>query len=483
MAPLEPWEKVFVNAETFPMTDHGEIGCVECHGGEDVAEKDVAHEGVVARPSEGDAPACADCHEDQVALTGQNLHFTQEGYWTMMEGRGVDRNHEGVQMMFGNHCASCHTSCGDCHVGQPASVGGGLFDGHVFTSNPPMTRTCTACHGSRVGNEYLGKNEGVLADVHFRQERMVCIDCHEGAELHGDIVNEEGEPPNHRYDGVDGAQCQDCHLDYATSRDDVKEHRLHEDTAVLPGLPLDHLRQLQQLPCADQRGNRQPVLYDRRDVVHVPDWPQHAPERRTAPTSMCRCAMCRSIPESFAFYGDDLMPEFDNLPTWHYATPHNIQRNTPQTETCNSCHGNPDIFLTADKVNAAELGANAGAIVDEIPELQRGVKMNLKFRDSIIAIAFALMLMLGMMAACAETPAAPVEEVVEEAAAVVEEPTEAAEPTEAPTEVTAEPEPTEEPAPEPTARWWSKQTRCWLTPASRPSWPTWKGTTRSASKT
>ncbi|MCK7519827.1 MAG: hypothetical protein MZV64_19905 [Ignavibacteriales bacterium] len=48
-------------------------------------------------------------------------------------------------------------------------MGGGLFTGHVFEKTPPMTRSCTACHGSRVGNEFLGKNEGFPGDVHFRE--------------------------------------------------------------------------------------------------------------------------------------------------------------------------------------------------------------------------------------------------------------------------------------------------------------------------
>ncbi len=30
--------------------------------------------------------------------------------------------------------------------------------------------------------------------------------------------------------------------------------------------------------------------------------------------------------ESFAYYGEDLLPNFDAVPTWKYATPHNIQR-------------------------------------------------------------------------------------------------------------------------------------------------------------
>jgi thiosulfate/3-mercaptopyruvate sulfurtransferase len=72
-------------------------------------------------------------------------------------------------------------------------------------------------------------------------------------------------------------------------------------------------------------------------------------------------------PEAFAYYGDDLLPNFDALPTWKYATPHNIQRITPQNETCGSCHGNAEFFLTADDVAPEELEANKDVIVEDLP--------------------------------------------------------------------------------------------------------------------
>jgi thiosulfate/3-mercaptopyruvate sulfurtransferase len=72
-------------------------------------------------------------------------------------------------------------------------------------------------------------------------------------------------------------------------------------------------------------------------------------------------------PDTFEAYGDNLLPNFNLLPTWTYATPHNIQRMTPQSRTCNSCHGNAEIFLTADKVKPEELEANKNVIVDQIP--------------------------------------------------------------------------------------------------------------------
>ena len=79
----------------------------------------------------------------------------------------------------------------------------------------------------------------------------------------------------------------------------------------------------------------------------------------------------RHVPTSastFDYYGTNLMPDFDAASTWKYATPHNIQLHTPQNESCNSCHGNEDVFLTEDDVDAEERAANRGVIVIDIPE-------------------------------------------------------------------------------------------------------------------
>ena len=70
---------------------------------------------------------------------------------------------------------------------------------------------------------------------------------------------------------------------------------------------------------------------------------------------------------SFEYYSKDLLTTFDALPTWAYATPHNIQLNTPQSESCDACHGNPDRFLTAEKIRPEEQDANQPVIVDEVP--------------------------------------------------------------------------------------------------------------------
>jgi thiosulfate/3-mercaptopyruvate sulfurtransferase len=71
--------------------------------------------------------------------------------------------------------------------------------------------------------------------------------------------------------------------------------------------------------------------------------------------------------DTFAYYGENLLPNFDAVPTWKYTTPHNIQRITPQNQECNNCHGQADLFLTADDVLPDEMEANSAVIVTEIP--------------------------------------------------------------------------------------------------------------------
>lgn len=373
MAPLEPWQKVLVNAAAFGETDHGDIPCTDCHNGIDTDDKDEAHTELVARPSQGDAAVCAECHEEQTSLAANSLHFTQEGYWTVLEARGLDRDHPPVQEMFNNHCASCHTSCGDCHISQPASVGGGLLDGHLFTSTPPMTRTCTACHGSRVGNEYMGKNEGVLADVHFRTGRMTCIDCHTGSDVHGaPVAADEGAEEMalaHRYAGEPSPACESCHETYGTSEDDIREHKMHGD--VLACQVCHSTTYINCNSChvevSETTGNPFFTTDDAYFTFLIGKNSEISHER---PYEYVPVRHVPIDPDSFAYYGENLLPNFDDQPTWRYTTPHNIQRNTPQTESCNNCHGNADIFLTADKVTPEELTANQAVIIEEIPEPQ-----------------------------------------------------------------------------------------------------------------
>jgi len=366
VAPLEPWEKAIVDIDAFSETAHGQQACTDCHDGVQSPEKDVAHEGLVASPSAQPEKYCGECHQEQTDTYPFALHSTQAGYWTAINTRSTPENHPALEEMFGNHCATCHTTCGECHVSQPKNVGGGLFSGHVFEKTPPMTRSCTACHGSRVGNEFLGKNEGLAADVHFRQERMNCVKCHEGTELHGSATD-EASADTHRYEVAEAPKCENCHPTTITGGDDNAMHQSHGDS-----LSCQVCHSITYTSCdgchvavSETSGNpffetestyttfligRNPDPTEERPYLFVPV--RHVPVAST----------------SYQFYGENLLSNFDALPTWVYATPHNIQKNTPQNESCEKCHsGDTTFFLTMDKVSENELTANQSVIVDVFP--------------------------------------------------------------------------------------------------------------------
>jgi thiosulfate/3-mercaptopyruvate sulfurtransferase len=66
---------------------------------------------------------------------------------------------------------------------------------------------------------------------------------------------------------------------------------------------------------------------------------------------------------TFKFYVENGLSNFDTLPTWKLATPHNIRRQTPQNKSCNACHGNEHLFLLKDDVKPQYLKANERVIV------------------------------------------------------------------------------------------------------------------------
>ena len=377
MAPLEPWEKVLIDSAGFLESTHGKISCDECHAGNSGGvEKEVAHEGLIARPSEDYTTYCGSCHTEITETFGESLHVSQAGYWFALEQRTGTDNHPEIDEMFGNHCASCHTSCGDCHVSQPATVGGGFIDGHMFNQTPALTRNCTACHGSRVGNEYLGKNEGVQADVHFRQGRMSCVDCHSGDQMHATTATcEECHDGNQdapidsqitRYTGMESPACRECHPDVLTGSDGIPMHTQHGEQFQCQVCHSVSYTSCDSCHVSLSEASGKPIFqtsgaYSTFIIGKNPIQNYHRPYEyvvlRHVPVD----------PDSFAYYGDDLLSDFNSLPTWVYATPHNIQRNTPQNESCDACHGNDAIFLTADKVSEGELEANQPVILDEVP--------------------------------------------------------------------------------------------------------------------
>ena len=378
VAPLEPWEKVLIDEAAFTDTVHGKIACQTCHQGVQSPDKETAHTDLIPYPSDDSETFCGECHPNLTAAAENSLHVNLDGFWTVLETRGVPENHPQAQEMFDNHCASCHASCGDCHVSRPTSVNGGFIDGHVFNAVPSMTDNCSACHGSRIGNEYLGKHEDLKADIHFRQGQMICVDCHTGNEMHGVTPNcqdchqgpeiNEIPPPEHRYDGLQTPSCESCHSKVTAGNDNNLLHEIHPGTMscqVCHSVPYSScdgchvsLSEKTGEPIFETEDSYLTFLIGKNPLQSFARPYKYVPVRHVPISST-----------SFDYYEEGLISNYSNKETWVYTTPHNIQRNTPQTKSCASCHGNPDIFLTADKVAPEELEANLHIIVDVIPPL------------------------------------------------------------------------------------------------------------------
>jgi hypothetical protein len=361
LPPLEAWEKVFVGDE-FLVSVHNVQNCIGCHGGvEVVTDMEAAHEGVVRDPLEDSGQVCGVCHVDATQHTATSLHQNLTGFQTALIARGADFSDPAMEAGCDNHCSQCHTTCGQCHISRPTYHDGGLIKEHQVKKVASIKDTCLACHGARVSNEYQGKNEGVEGSVHWLEGGMPCFECHEVSHYHGD-----GTEYTHRYEGAPGVNCLDCHSETAPDRSEIPEHRIHDgsvpcevchvsgpykscynchvalDDKGLPYYKVDKSELTFKI-------GRNPIKSDDRpwDYVLV----RHIPV----------------APDTFAFYDGYVLPEFDNAPTWKYATPHNIQRVTTQNESCDSCHGNENLFLTADDVAPEELAANADVIVEDVP--------------------------------------------------------------------------------------------------------------------
>ncbi len=356
MAPLEPWKRVFIDP-SFLESLHGQIECTYCHLGDETARvKDGSHVGLIAHPSEEEPDYfCAPCHENMVETHKNSLHWTIEGYYERFELRaGYDIRESGdphALEEYQKECGACHAGCGQCHVMRPISVGSGMDWGHEFRKTPDQTKNCTACHGSRIGDEYTGAHTGYQADVHYIPGAKKCEYCHSGDEMHGG----DGTQLTYRYDEDNTAapRCENCHADTKESNTYHTEHwagnagvtlschvchsqpytncnGCHVGGEGITGLPYLTF----EIGRNYLKSNSRYKDYDYITVRHIP-----------------------ISPETYTDFGVTELDNFENSePTWKMAAPHNIRRWTPQTETeegkgCgSSCH-NSDYYLRSDDID------------------------------------------------------------------------------------------------------------------------------------
>ena len=358
MTPLEPQKKVLV-AKEYLDGDHGEIACEACHGGNaEASKKSAAHQGLVSNPSFTDPEsACGDCHDEIAASAKESLHYTLAPFSSILKRRAHPDKHKTVEMGLERHCSQCHTGCGGCHVSRPAAVGSGFVDGHLFKARSDLLNQCVACHGSRVGNEYLGKRG--QGDVHAGKANMGCVDCHKAEEMHAAApADVKG-----RYHLKEAAKCTDCHKDL--QRGEIRNHNIHIGKVQCQVCHSQTYTNCYSCHTGmDQKGL--PYYINRRDVESLKIGLAYEAD---APGANFNFMLVRHIPidpELFAHYEKDVFTEFDEFPTWKRASPHNIQRRTWQSANCNHCHGNRDLFLSGKDLLDYEIKANQQVVVSDI---------------------------------------------------------------------------------------------------------------------
>ncbi|MEJ2684021.1 MAG: hypothetical protein P8Z71_06470 [Candidatus Sulfobium sp.] len=357
---------------------HGKVGCINCHKGKNVSDKDKAHEGLVKDPSEEDGGGvCRQCHSDITSTYKNAMHYNLTGIKDIV-GTIISPHKMQDTLLpaaWKLDCANCHASCGSCHVAWPKVAEGGLLNRHRFEKNPPMEKTCYACHGSRFAGEYMGLL-GPSPDVHYEKYQMVCTDCHKGSELHHTMP--EGVK---RYYATVTPRCEQCHPDAVAGRSEVAMHNAHKKNE----LACTVCHATEYFNCTNchvsldvkEAGNIKVIFPSDpletfkigRNIDRSPGNPyaynlvRHTPMKKDSLASLRYFqAVLTGKPGP-----KDLISNYDALPTWNSASIHTIQLKTRQNSSCNACHGHKDLFLTKQDLEPGDPKANLKVIVNKIP--------------------------------------------------------------------------------------------------------------------
>ena len=368
----EPYDRVFMGGdgyEAFKKSGHYGVGCVGCHNGVgDTDDKKLAHSGDFLRhPSEQSEEKCGACHKEIVDNFKTSIHngTGQKRKVTMRSGLNgaqyFDQLPEHQIEGYNANCATCHGTCGNCHIVRPLAGGGGLANGHMFTRTPDMVKTCVVCHSSRGGHAYLGVAAGTQADIHLTSMDFECKACHSGDELHGD-----GNYVDQRYAYEKLPECGDCHGDLTHAN---VYHGMHYD---------DFNCQV----CHSQDYNNCGSCHIHGEGARIPSYLDFKIAINPIPMIKkgYKFALVRrslGAPDNWEKYGV-IYEDFDALPTYNYTTPHNLLRWTsrtvvPEGSTCfTSCHIrneggeliNKDLYLFDEDLLEYEKSASSGIVVD-----------------------------------------------------------------------------------------------------------------------
>lgn len=365
----EPYDRVYMDGEgyeAFKSSTHNMLACTDCHNGTDkTSDKQLAHSGdFISHPSEHYGDKCGSCHADIVTDFSTSLHHGTGQKRKVAMRSGLDGPEDFSQLPqhqiegYNANCATCHGTCGNCHVVRPPIGGGGLANGHNFVKNPDMLNTCVSCHTSRGGHAYLGVAPGTKADVHLTEAGFECIDCHSGSELHGN-----GVPVDHRYEYSELPECENCH--------DEAENMYHDM----------HYDDFNCHVCHSQDYNNCGSCHVHGDGARIPAYQDFKIALNPIPEvkpdfKMTLVRRTPAAPDNWDVYGIGDYPDFEAFPTFNYTSPHNIQRWTSRTQADGSCYINchvrneggelinKELYLFMDDLEEWEIEATKGITVD-----------------------------------------------------------------------------------------------------------------------
>lgn len=348
--------------ESFLQTSHGDIGCQECHGGNPTdPDWQTAHQGIIKDPSYPDPTnACGECHEKISAFAKDSLHYTLNPIRQVLSTRSSSANPDmqsKLEKAGQKHCSQCHASCGQCHISRPDYVDGGFIAGHTFQKRPPMDSTCAACHGGRIYAEYTGLNKKYPADVHYRKKDMKCTDCHKTDEMHASAGK-----ASTRLELAQRPSCEDCHADLGGGSE-ATYHQKHRGKVACQ---VCHSLSYKNCYSCHVGTDKQGMAYYKCKQSEFAFKIGFNPKK--SETSSYEYVIVRhppTNPEIFNFYTQSSLPDFDSLPTWKSTAPHNIQRITPQSEACNNCHGNRELFLSSQDLMDWEKACDREVVVPD----------------------------------------------------------------------------------------------------------------------
>ncbi|MBI9065722.1 MAG: hypothetical protein JEZ09_00440 [Salinivirgaceae bacterium] len=376
----EPYDRVYMGGEgyeAYKLSGHYNMGCVACHNGTDnTDDKTIAHSGDFLRhPSAEADEKCGICHGSIVNNfktsihngTGQKRKVAIRSGVNNTSSQDFDKLPAHQIEGYTANCATCHGTCGNCHIVRPSAAGGGLANGHLFNKTPDMNKVCIKCHSSRGAHAFLGVAPGTVPDVHLTKKGYDCNTCHSGTELHGDGVAVE-----QRYAYSELPECEDCHGDVSTNN---TYHSMHADDFNCQA-------------CHSQDYNNCGSCHIHGDGARIPSYQGFKIALNPIPDikTEYKYALVRrtlSAPDSWKEYGVDEMENFDALPTYNYTTPHNILKWTSRTtiedgQSCSyNCHirnedgvyVNKELYLFNEDLLDWEVNATQSITVDnDLPD-------------------------------------------------------------------------------------------------------------------